>query len=811
MVRWLALFAVCCARIASAQDATPSSTQPDASVSISVPGLRLSPSLRNHALPTDDMPAFLEGDRIDGAPSGRVVLTGNAQVRRNDTVLKGDRIDYQQESGQLDAQGSVRLLRDANLVTGSRLSYNVDSDTGEVDEPNFWLGANGGSGRATHADILSRSRMRLTKANYTGCPCPNPSWEIRASRVDLDFDDNEGVARNGVLFFKGVPILASPYLTFPIKNERKSGFLTPTYGATSNSGFEVTTPYYFNLAPNYDATLTPRYLGKRGLQMGGEFRYLTKNYWGQVSGTWLGRDQQTLGKRWLYSTQHYHVLGKGFYGDWSVSGASDNNYFRDFSSLGVNEATTTSLSKRARVGWSSRYANGYVQIQKYQTIFEPNATVRVPIYDKEPEIVWQAGRYDWRGFDAELDSSLVWFRQPIGQQNIDDMWQKRRFGPDGQRLSIYPSVAYPIERAGWYIKPKAGVHYTRYQTHWYANSRRNYSGYDFQYREIYGSPSNRTRSRVQPIFSLDAGMTFDRDASLFGKPTLQTLEPRLYYLRVPYREQQSLPVYDTSLSDFSFAQAFQENIYTGGWDRIANANQLTLGMTTRFLDADNGFERFSLSGAQRFYFEGQRVTLPSEPPRTHSRSEMLFSSTAALTDTLGVQGTVQYDTHEHDWDRAMVGLRWKPQRLAMVSASYRYQRGILTEAGTPAPYVPRGQHQVSLAFQWPFSRHWYGVGRIDYSLRRTVEVAGLPAERRRITQAIAGLEYKGDCCWTGRVVVHRYALDAKDSNTALFFQLELHGLGALGTDPMAMLRRSVPGYESVSPSPRPATTFERYE
>jgi len=800
---------MCCTQAAQAQDKVAASS--NASAAVTVPGLRLSPGLRVHPTVEGNTPAFLEGERIDGDPSGRVVLSGKAQIRRSDMVLKGDRIDYEQNSGQLDAQGDVRLRRDASLITGSRLRYNVDSDTGEVEAANFWLGSQGGSGRAEHAEIFSRSRMRLNKVVYTGCPCPNSAWEIRASRVDLDFDGNEGVARNAVLFFKGVPILASPYLTFPVKQERKSGLLMPTYGVTSNSGFEVSTPYYLNLAPNYDATLTPRYLAKRGLQLGGEFRYLGLRHQGQVSGTYLGRDQDTGDKRWLYSAQHYHVLNHGFYSDWNVSGTSDNDYFRDFSSLGLNESTTTQLSKRFRLGWSGHYMRGYAQIHKYQTLFDSDATVRNPLFDTEPELVWQANRYDWGGVDAELDSSMVWFRKPMGEQRIGGSWQDRRFAPNGQRLAIYPSLSYPVVRAGWYVKPKAGVHYSRYQTRWYANSSRLASDYVAAYQDVYGSPSDGSRSRVQPIFSVDAGMTFDRDASLFGKPMLQTLEPRLYYLRVPYRKQQALPVYDTSLSDFSFAQAFQENIYTGGWDRIANANQLMLGVTTRFLDAGSGFERFTLSGGQRFYFEDQLVTLPYETARTDARSEMLLEATAALTDTLGVRATTQYNPYDRDWDRAMVGLRWRPQRLTTVSASYRYQRDVLTDTGNPVPYLPRGQHQLSLALQWPFSYHWYGVGRIDYSLRRVASTGGLPAEHRRITQAILGLEYKGDCCWTGRVALHRYVVDARDSNTALFFQLELHGLGALGTDPMSMLRRSIPGYQTVTPPQQAATSFERYE
>lgn len=820
-VRCLILSVVCTLSVANAQGVEPAaqraaSAPAAASLAGSAStgfGLRVSPGLRIHQVGDEALPAFLEADQIDGDDQGVVTLTGNAQVRRMDAILKGDVIKYRRETGDLDAQGSVRLLRDATLITGPGLKYNIDADTGELDEPVFRLGTNGGSGSASHALILSRSRMRLKDVIYTGCPCPNPSWEIRSKQVDLDFDRNEGVARNGVLYFKDVPILASPYLTFPVKRERKSGFLLPTYGTSSQGGIDIMVPYYVNLAPNYDMTLMPRYMSKRGVQAGGEFRYLGRSYAGRMTGTYLNNDHQTGTNRWMYSTVHRHLLPNGFFADWDISRVSDINYFRDFSSLGLNESTTSYLRQRGRLGWTSRYVRSYVQVYKYQSLYDDDAVSRNPQYDKEPELVVKAARYNWGGFDLELDSAATRFRKPMGEQLIAGSWQDKRFGPDGERLVAYPSISYPIVRSGWYITPKAGVHMSRYQTRWHASGRDTSwaSSYRDSYDNYYGAPDDGSVSRVQPIFSVDAGMTFDRDTTLFGKPSLQTLEPRVYYLRVPYREQSSLPVYDTNLSDFSFSQAFQENIYSGGWDRIVNADQVTLGLTTRFLDADTGFERLSLSGAQRIYFEDQRVTLPREVARTDVRSEFLLGATAALTDTLSTQAALQYNPYETEWDRAMIGLRWKPQRLTMISAAYRYQRDHLTEQGTRVPYSPRGQNQISIAFQWPFTDRIYGVGRVDYSLRRAAAIGSLPEERPRVTQAILGLEYKGDCCWTGRVVFQRYAVDANDSNTAVFFQLELNGLGSLGTDPMDLLSRSVPGYESINPPIPAATTFERYE
>ncbi|MNV40091.1 LPS-assembly protein LptD precursor [compost metagenome] len=362
-------------------------------------------------------------------------------------------------------------------------------------------------------------------------------------------------------------------------------------------------------------------------------------------------------------------------------------------------------------------------------------------------------------------------------------------------------MSYPIVRPGWFIIPKAGVNYTQYQTKWYGEDALGLNGGSAD-----GLP--RSQSRTVPIMSLDAGLIFERDTSLFGKASTQTLEPRLYYLRVPYRDQSKMPVYDTSLADFSFSQAFEENIYTGGWDRISNANQLTAALTTRWLDANTGFERMSLAVAQRLYFEDQEVTLPGETPRENVRSDFLVGASAALTDTLSTDVAAQYNPYDNQWSRGLVSARWSPQRLTTVAVSYRYQRD-------PQPgvqYQPQGQNQVSLAVQWPFSKRWYGVGRVDYSLRSgPSSTVANTTESPRVTQAIAGLEYKGDCCWVGRVVYQRYAVSATDANSAVFFQLELSGLGSLGTDPMNLLNRSIPGYTSITPPVPAGTTFERYE
>ncbi|HUG57540.1 MAG TPA: LPS-assembly protein LptD [Candidimonas sp.] len=789
LVWWTILLAIAGVSAAQAQQSGAS-----ADARASMPQLKVAPNLQIHRnIKDEDISSFLVGDKMESDPDGLVKLTGKAEVRRIDSVVKGDYIDYQRSTGQVRVRGNGLIMRDANIVTGPEVDYNINSETGEVTDPNFWLGATGGSGKATRADILSRDHMRLTDVTYSGCPCPDPSWYIKSSRVDLHYEDNEGVARNGVLYFKDVPVLYSPYLTFPIRKERKSGFLIPTYGTSSSGGFEVSVPYYFNIAPNYDMTLTPRYMAKRGTQLGGEFRYMGPSYSGQAYGTYLGNDKVADRKRWYYGWQHAQSLGGGVNASFDVRHVSDDDYFRDFSSLGLNEATNTYLPSNAGLSWSGyKYFNASLYAYSYQTLQDSTSSYLTPQYNKLPELYVRGARYNWGGFDVQSDNYATRFEMPFYSGSIDKFsyYKDNRVAPNGTRYSSYTTVAYPIVRAGWYVTPKVGLHMSQYNTDWFPSQLPQYVGYP------------KTQSRVLPIMSIDSGMTFERDASLFGNAAIQTLEPRVYYLNVPYTDQSQIPVYDTGIASFNFSQAFDENIFSGGWDRIAEANQVTVGLTTRWLDADSGFERLSLSAAQRIYFSDQRVTLGvGDKPRTDKKSDYLVGVNAALTDTLNVRFDAQFNPESNERNRMTAGFRWEPKRLATLSASYRYERD-------PRYYTDPNfsdandntRDQVSVAGQWPLTNKIYALGRYDYSL-----------QEKRSTQSIFGLEYKGDCCWVGRVVMQRYAVSREQVNTAMFFQLELSGLGSLGTDPMRLLSDRIAGYRSITPPIPEKTTFERYE
>lgn len=763
-----------------------------------VPRLKAASHLQVQSLAEDDMTVFFTGDVLERTENGTVLLKGDAQVRRVDSIAKGEKIEYHPNSGDLRIRGQGKLLREGSLIQSEHIDYNIQNETGAIQSPRFVFGGSGGSGSAEQADLLSKNHLRMKTVEYTGCPCPAPSWFIRAPQVDLYNDKNTGVAKHGVLYFKNVPILYSPYLAFPLREERKSGFLVPSYGYSSNSGLEFSIPYYFNIAPNYDATLTPRVLSKRGVQLQGEFRYLGKRHQGQLTGSYLANDNKTDTDRWYFAAEHQHHIGGGVGFAYNYRRVSDDDYFRDLSTFGINQASVTELLSNARFTWSgAKYFNAALSVSKYQTLQDAERRYRPPEYDRLPEFELHGTRYNWGGFDVQTQNYATRFVMPYysGSLSKFDDYRRIRLAPNSTRISSYTTVAYPIVRPGWYVTPKFGLHLSHYDTDWKSVNK------------VAQRNLARNVGRVVPISSLDMGMTFERDTRLFGIDSIQTLEPRLYYLYVPYRDQNDIPNLDTSVATFNFSQAFSENIYSGGWDRIANANQLTMGLSTRWLDSDTGFERVRLEAAQRFHFTNQKVFLHNftahEYPPERTRSDYLFGAYAALTDQFHVRFDAQLNPESRDRNRMSAGVRWQPKRLATIAASYRYERDPRAFDNPQYQFVnndERTKEQISLTTQWPLSNKLYGLGRVDYSI-----------QEKRSTQTIFGLEYKGDCCWTGRFVLQRYAVSAQKSNSAVFLQLELSGLGSIGTNPMSLLRERIVGYKPVTPSIPEKTVFERYE
>lgn len=747
--------------------------------------------------------------------SNIVILMDKAQVRRNDAILKGDVIRYDRDKSLMTATGNARLFKQGSLITGPSIIYDTEKSEGKVDEPIFHLN-NGGAGRARVGHIVDSNHIRLDEARYSACGCEDQPWYIQAHKVDVYDDENVGIAKNASVFFQDVPFLWTPYLTMPVKAEKKTGFLLPTYGYTSRSGFSVVTPYFINLAPEADMTLAPRYMTKRGVGLDGEFRYAQPDYTGTLTGTYVPHDNDFDGKyydmsarRWTWSWLHDHKLGKIGDLDFNLkvnwSQASDDDYFRDMKQLSIDQADNSYLDQEVRLGFSGyKYWSGSLTLHKYQALSDREADSLYGQYEKVPELKIRGARYNWNGFDLETTNTLTQFKFP---KYPDGFWRDKyreesdlahgHRQPDGTRFTSYSTISYPMIHSGWYVTPKVGLHYSWYDTDWYDG----YKGFE-GFRAQSGAQRG-TQDRVMPIMSIDSGMTFERPTSFFGHAATQTLEPRVYYLYIPDKDQSDLPVYDTNIAPLSFSTLYSENMYTGGWDRINNANQLTVGLTSRILDENTGFERVAVQLAQRYYFQKPKVTLNNDQKASFdTRSEILGGVRTSLTNDFKTEINFQYDTHNDRLTQTYATMRWNPKRQTSLSLSYRYRRDPFDEEGNQVTSDPRipGKETVVAAFQWPVTNKLSAVGRFDYSLRE-----------HRSTQSILGLEYKGDCCWKARALMQNYAVSREKNNKAVFLQLELTGLGSVGSDPMEVLRKNIPGYEDGSEAPPHISTFERYE
>lgn len=744
-------------------------------------------------------PTFIAASRIDGRNDNEVVAQGEAELRRTNTSLTADRLTYWKIEDEMEAVGNVRYAKEADRVSGPKLRLNLTENTGYFEQPSYSvtrsakeqkpsyslaLGAAAqpvrklpsflprerkdksviatiagevvdaeqnlttASGKADLLEFQGENRMRLTNATYSTCAADDPDWYAKVAELNLDYDREVGEARDATVVFKDVPLFYTPWLSFSLNNKRKSGLLAPTFGTSSKSGIEFTLPYYWDIAPNMDATIAPRLMSKRGLQINTEFRYLNYDYRGVAHVEWLPNDRLADRSRYGYSILHTHSnLGYGFSGLLNVSGVSDSTYMRDLSTR-INQASQGNLLRQGLLTYGGGWWSATANVQTYQTLQDPALPPAVKPYQRLPQFTLVASRPEFiAGTVFAFNGEYVNFDHPT----LDT----------GRRLILYPQLSLPLQTAAWYITPKIGLHSTRYDI-----NRRTTAGPDSIVRNL-------------PVFSVDAGVAFERDLNWFGKGLAQTLEPRLYYLLVPQRTQDQIPVFDSGLTDFNFATIFSDNIYSGV-DRIADANQITAALTSRLIDPQTGEEYVRGMVGQRYYFAKQHVTLPGEPARPGGASDFLAALSGRLMPKTYADIAWQYDPRDGETERFVIGGRWQPDFAKVLNASYRYTRDHTLTGGTA------GIRQVDFSAQWPLTRGWYGVGRFNYSLKE-----------KKIIETIGGLEYNGGC-WVGRLVLQRYATSSGDTNTALFVQLELNDFSKIGSNPLELLARRIPGYGRIN-------------
>ncbi len=718
-------------------------------------------------------PSFLMADQIEGESEYVTRAEGQAELRKTGTLLFADRLTHHSLEDEIEAQGNVRLLQDGAEVTGPYLKLRLSDQIGYFDQASYRIERqiqrrdqdspapglfsplpalpprlSTAYGQADRIHFEGENQFRIENGSYSTCKPGEVDWYARASDIKLDYDQNQGQARHTAVYFKDIPFIYTPYLDFPLNNQRKSGILAPSFGSSTRTGFDFSLPYYWNLAPNYDATITPRVMAKRGLQLGTELRYLDHYTTSQLQFEYMNQDRELGERRYAYVFKHRQELGRGFATQINWSGVSDDEYFTDLSNRVVN-TSQRQLPRQFNLTYGGAWWNASLQTLRYQTLNPGEKTAIGRPYFIEPQLAFNARVPEWSGLDLIATGQYTRFSHESLVQ--------------GERTVFYPQLALPFVRPGYYITPKIGVHATRYNLS----------------RQAPGQPE--TLQRTLPIFSLDAGMTFERDTTLAGQNWTQTLEPRLYYLRVPYKDQSHYPVFDTGLADFNFGQIFSESRFSG-YDRMSNANQLTAALTSRLIDPDTGAERLRAMVGQRYYFTDPRVGLPGERLQQDKFSDFLAAFTGQVAPRTYVDMAWQYDFSNSTNERFTIGARYQPAHGQVLSAAYRYNRGSVAQnLGS--------MDQIDLAGQWNLSGRWHVVGRYNYAF-----------DSSRLVEGIAGVEYNAGC-WVARFVTQRLESTAGAPNTSFFFQLELNDFGQIGSNPIQMLRRSVPGYSKINELP----------
>ena len=691
------------------------------------------------AAPLKNKPIFVAAERLQGHSGRDIEAIGKAELANGEQFISADRMKYNETTEDGEAEGAVRVEQRGDILEGSRLKFNLGSKTGELSQPSYRLKDASSRG---HADMLlfeGENKYRLQHATYTTCPAGDDSWFIQVANIEIDNSKKTGTARGVKLTFKDVPLFYTPWISFAFSKERKSGLLAPTYGTNVKTGLELTVPFYWNIAPNYDATISARLMSKRGVALNNEFRYLTNLSNGTALLDVLPRDLDTGHSRWRTSFWHNQNLTNGWWSRLDYNRVSDDAYFRDLGN-NLNLTSRTNLLQQAQVGYSRNLGEeGTLSLvgmaQQYQTIQDPLATIVSP-YKRLPQVALTANKPDIFGTGADFNffGSGTDFSHPTLV--------------NGKRLVLFPSVSYPMRNAFGYITPKIGIHHTRY------------------YLDALDATPGSNPTRTLPLFSVDSGVAFDRSVALLGEQFTQTLEPRLFYVYVPFRDQNGLPNFDSAKTDFSFAQMLTENRFSGS-DRINDANQVTFALTSRLIEPNTGKERLRLAVGQQYSFIDRRIAVeaPNTVPR---RPDFIAAITGFLTPTISTDSSMQFDQRAFTTEVVRSGLSYRPQPGRVVNVGYRFTRDVL--------------HQMDASSQWRWTEKWQTVARINYSL-----------QDHRILEGLAGIEYNA-CCWSLRFVLQHLTTATQKTTTAAFLQLELNGLMQIGSNPLQVLQRSIPGY-----------------
>lgn len=692
-----------------------------------------------------DMPIEYEADGLEATRDGEMLLKGDVLIRQGERTLKTRNARYDSKAQSFSIDDQVEYS-DPNLkVSGT--SARIDQAGGATFEgAKFELNDRNARGAADRLQVTRDNRLELDGVRYTTCPVGEEDWVLRASDIDIRQRAGIGFGRGVRLDFKGVPILYTPFISFPVGNQRKSGFLFPTLGTSSRSGSSLAVPWYWNIAPNYDATLAPTFYSKRGSKLDSELRYLSGFGRGSLNAEYLPDDREFGNARSYLHFEDRSDFTDALRLDVDAANVGDSAWFEDFG-LGPEGTSISYLNRSANLTYLTQHWLAVLRAQNFQTIDDIGIAPELRPHTVLPQLAVHAGFPDqFAGLTVGLDLEVG---------NFAHNYEARV--ATGWRMDVAPEIRWPLRGAGVYLEPAASWRYTSYRL------------------DDNGLPlADDSPSRGAPIVSVDGGLIFERPQGS-RQQRLMTLEPRFMYLYVPYRNQNDLPVFDTAVADLNLVQLFRANRYVGA-DRLSDANQISVGFTSRLLDADTGKQFISGTVGQAYYFDEPRVALPGEVLDDPEFSDIIAELDVTAYGDWNVGMGVQWDPGETRSEKGDVRLQYKPQFDRVMNLGYRFRRD--------------GIEQVDGSVAWPIGNAWSAYARVVYSL-----------EDRKSLDQFAGLEYRS-CCWRIRAVARRYVSDRTgDTDTSFLLQLELNGLSSVGVGADAFLERSIRGYSSGPPEP----------
>jgi LPS-assembly protein len=674
--------------------------------------------------------------------AGDATLTGNVTIRTGQRLFKADQAEIDSARRSVQLHGRMEYLDPQLHVTGDSGSF-VEDGGGQFKGAEFELVDRSVRGAAEGARVTRDGTIELEGVRYTACPPGVEDWELQAGEISIDQQQQLGSGRDVKLEFLGVPIFYTPWITFPVGDQRKSGLLFPTIGSSTRNGTIVAVPYYWNLAPNYDATLMTRWYSSRGFRVDPEFRYLDDRSRSQLEVEYMFHDDERGEARSLVDWRHVTRFAPRTRLRIDAAHASDTDYFEDFG-VGFEGTSVTFLNRYVDVQHDTGAWSLTARAQGYQVIDRDLPEADVP-YQILPQFA-AVGR--WPDLPGGLAGSV--FAEATNFA--------RATGPEGVRIDARPSLEWRAERGGAFFAANTGFRYTQYAL------------------QDVGPGIDDSPSRSLPSASLDAGFVLERETGSHGS-RLHTLEPRLVYLYVPYRDQGDLPVFDTGLPDLNLVQLFRDNRYVGP-DRVGDANQLSVGLTTRLLDSTRGRQFLSATLGQAYYFENPRVRLPDEPVRNRSSSDVVAELELAAYKNWNARFAYQWNPDQSRGERSETFVQYAPAPGRVLNAGYRFRRD--------------GLEQVDVSGAWPLGARWRGFARYVYSLQED-----------KTLDRFAGLEYS-TCCWAVSLVTRRFVSSRTGAaETSFGIQLELKGLSSVGVDNEAFLRDAIRGYSALSSAARP--------